>query len=157
MSFSRPASSHGGSGDPSVVRMIALQMGQSSGSAADRGETKGGHLVPAQASTPVRRPEGRRWPWVIVIIAGAVVKGAALSTLFHHRASWISLFAATSVISLLRGRPLLLAIFAAPLIAVALAPHPLLLGIGVGVGALFVLIGLFAAIGTVLRIGDARK
>jgi hypothetical protein len=108
------------------------------------------------AASPTRRPGERRWPWVVVIVAAASVKGVVIANLFHHRSGWIALLGVLATVSLLRGRPLRLAISAAPLLAVALHPHPLLLGIAVGVGAFFVLIVLFAALGTALNMRDAH-
>jgi hypothetical protein len=131
-------------------------MGLNSGSEVDRGK-QGSRPVPEGGASPARRLQDRRWPWVIVIVAAAAAKGAVIANVFHHRSGAIVVLAVLAAVSLLRGRPLWLAMFGGPLLAVALHPHPLLLGIAVGVGAFFVLIVLFAALGTALNMGDALR
>jgi uncharacterized membrane protein (DUF485 family) len=131
-------------------------MGQSSGSAGDREETGRSNPVSAGGASPAHRPQDRRWPWVIVIAAGVALKGAALASAVHHRASWLVLLSLLSLVSLLRAKPLALALFAAPLLAFAIDPHSVLVGVAVGVGAFFALIVLFAALGTALNMRDAH-
>jgi hypothetical protein len=131
-------------------------MGQSSGSEADRG-TRESHPVPAGGASPAHRPQDRRWPWVILIAAGVAVKGDALASAVHHRASWLVLLSLLSFVSLLRARLLAAALFGGLLLAFAIDPHSVLVGIAVGVGAFFVLIVLFAAIGTALNMRDALR
>jgi hypothetical protein len=123
-------------------------MGHSAGSEVDRGQ-QGSH-----PASPAQRPKERRWPWVIVIAAGAAVKGAALASALHHRTSWLVLLSLLAFVSLMRARPLALALFGGALLAFAIDPHSVLVGLAVGVAACFVLIVLFAALGTALNTRD---
>jgi hypothetical protein len=84
-------------------------------------------------------------------VALALFKVDALAAVFHHRAEVIVVLGLGFVVSLLRGRPVAMAVTAAPLLALTLAPGSTLLGIAVGLGAFVLLLALFFAIGTVLR------
>jgi hypothetical protein len=116
---------------------------------------------PIDKAAPDGRPQPRSrsqagWPWIVVGIGVAVVKGSALNVLAHHTWGWIALFSLAATWSLLRAKPVATAFLAAPAVAILLAPHSLLLGITVGFGTLAALIAMFIAIGTLLRLGDYR-
>ncbi len=83
----------------------------------------------AAAPGELRRAGPRRvgWPWLIV--------GVGLGLAF----------------SVLRPRPVGIAMTAAPLLAFTLAPRSTALGIALGLGAFMLLLALFIAIGTVLH------
>lgn len=116
---------------------------------------------PVDKAAPDVRPQPRSrsragWPWIVLGVGVTVVKGSALNVLAHHTWGWIAIFAIAATWSLLRAKPVATAFLAAPAVAILVAPHSVLLGITVGFGALVALISMFVAIGTLLRLADAR-
>ncbi len=92
-----------------------------------------------------------RWPWLIVGVGVALVKGDALAAVVHHRIELTVLLGLGLAFSVLRTRPVAIAATAGPLLAFTLAPRSTALGIALGFGAFLLLLALFTAIGTVLR------
>lgn len=86
-----------------------------------------------------------------MLIGIGAVKAEAYASAVHHRGALITLCAAGLAASLLRAKPVAVAVFAAGLLAVALAVHPIVLGVGFGFGAFALLIALFFTISTVLH------
>jgi len=99
---------------------------------------------------------GVRWPWMIVGVGLALVKANAAADLVHHRTGLIVALAAALAVSVLRTRPVGIALSGAPLLAFALAPGSTALGIALGFGAFVLLLALFVAIGTVLQARQAH-
>ena len=99
----------------------------------------------------VARRRGTRWPWLIVVVVAAALKGEAYASLLHDRAGMISVLAVGLFVAIVRTKPLAIAGFTAGILGFALALHPVLAGVGLGVGAFVVLIALFFAISTVLH------
>ena len=77
-------------------------------------------------------------------------KAEALSGLLHHRGWVIAILGLGLVSSVLRMRPVGVALTVGPLLAFALAPGSTALGIAVGVVAFGLLLALFFAVGAVL-------
>jgi len=65
---------------------------------------------------------GVRWPWMIVGVGLALVKANAAADLVHHRTGLIVALAAALAVSVLRTRPVGIALSGAPPLAFALAP-----------------------------------
>jgi hypothetical protein len=78
-------------------------------------------------------------------------KAHVLAGVIEHRASVVAFLAVALALSVLRTRPVGIALTAAPLLAFTLAPSSTVLGIALGLGAFAVLLALFVAIGTVLH------
>ncbi len=108
-------------------------------------------LAPTGSSSDLTRARGGRWPWAIVFVAVAGLKAEAYASLVNDRPGMIAVLAVGLGVSLLRFKPVAIAVFSAPLLAFAVAPHPALLGVAFGVGVFAFLIALFFAISTVLR------
>jgi uncharacterized integral membrane protein len=89
---------------------------------------------------------------MIVGVGLALVKANAAADLVHHRTGLIVALAAALAVSVLRTRPVGIALSGAPLLAFALAPGSTALGIALGFGAFVLLLALFVAIGTVPRL-----
>jgi hypothetical protein len=85
------------------------------------------------------------------------IKADGISVATHHRVTVIVLFGVLLAASVLRGRAVAMAVFAAALLGATLAHHSVGLGIAIGVGALFALLVAFAAIGTAIDAGYARR
>ena len=81
-----------------------------------------------------------------------LLKAQALSGLLHHRAWVIAILGLGLVSSVLRTRPVGVALTAGPLLALALDPRSTALGVAVGVAAVGVLLAMFFAVGTVLML-----
>ncbi len=81
----------------------------------------------------------------------ALVKANVLTEVVHHRIEVIALLGLGLAFSVLRPRPVGIALTAAALIAFTLAPHSTDLGIALGFGAFVLLLAVFIAIGTVLH------
>ena len=79
-----------------------------------------------------------------------LLKAEALPELLRHRGWVIAILGLGLVSSVLRMRPVAVALTAGPLLAFALAPGSTALGIAVGVGAFGLLLALFFVIGAVL-------
>ncbi len=90
-------------------------------------------------------------------MAVGAVKVQAYASLMHHRGALIGALAVGLVISVLRTRPLAIAVFSAGILAFALALHPVLAGVGVGFGAFALLVALFFTISTVLHARQRRR
>ena len=100
------------------------------------------------------RGAGRRrrgWPWAIVGVALALVKADAFRVILHGRVALMALFGVGLVLSVLRPRPVGIAVTAAGLLAFVLAPGSLVLGIGLALGTFVLLLALFFAVATVLQ------
>jgi hypothetical protein len=80
----------------------------------------------------------------------AVVKADGLAAVLHHRVEVIALLGLGLVLSVLRPRPVGIALTAGPLLAFTFGPRSTVLDIAVGFGAFVLLLALFIAIGTVL-------
>ncbi len=117
---------------------------------------------PSASTTGVKRvaaPEqlrqgGRRrsgWPWLIVGLTLVVVKSEALVELLHHRVEVIALLGLGLAFSVLRTRPVGIALTAAALFAFTLDLSSPALGIVLGFGAFTLLLALFIAIAAVLH------
>jgi uncharacterized membrane protein (DUF485 family) len=109
--------------------------------------------VPPRATEDARprRLPGSGRSWIVVGLVAALLKARGLAELLHHRAELIGILGLLVVVSVLRARPILIAVFAAPLVAFALAPSSTALGIAIGVGAFVLLTAAFVAIGTLLQ------
>ncbi len=95
---------------------------------------------------------------MVVGVGLVLLKAQALSGLVHHPIWVIVALAVGLVSSVLRARPIGVALTAGPLLAFALSPSSTALGIVVGVGAFVVLLALFFAIATVLMARqDSRR
>jgi hypothetical protein len=105
----------------------------------------------ARAGEVAARGRSTRWPWLIVIVVVGALKVEAYASLVEHRGSLIAALALGLAFSVLRSKPLAIAVFAAGILGFALALHPLLAGVGLGVGAFALLIALFFTISTVLH------
>jgi hypothetical protein len=111
-----------------------------------------GSQVADPEGTAARRVGRRRdWAWMVVGVGLALLKTEVLSGLLHHEIWVIVMLALGLVFSVLRTLPIGVALTAGPLLAFALGPSSTALGIAVGVGAFVLLVGLFFAVGTVLR------
>jgi hypothetical protein len=100
------------------------------------------------------RRAGRRgvgWPWLIVGVVLALVKADGLAAVLHHRAEVVAILGLGLALSVLRRRPVGIAVTTAPLLAFILAPRSTALGIALGLGVFVLLLALFTAIGTVLH------
>ena len=80
-----------------------------------------------------------------------MAKVDALAAVLHHRAEVIVLLAVGLVFSMLRPRPVWIAVTAATLLAFTLAPGSTALGIAFGLGVFMLLLSLFLLIGIVLH------
>jgi uncharacterized membrane protein (DUF485 family) len=108
--------------------------------------------VPSRAEDArSRRLPGGGRSWIVVGLVAALLKARGLAELLHHRAELIGLLGLLVVVSVLRARPILIAVFAAPLLALALAPSSTALGIAIGVGTFLLLTAAFVGIGTLLQ------
>ena len=116
------------------------------------------HLAPGTAGQPRETPARSRasWPWIAVALVIGVGKTEGFRLLEHHVWGWTIVLGVTSGWSLLRARPVLTALFAAPAISILLKPHPAGVGVAVGFALFAILIALFVAIGTALRYLDGR-
>jgi len=94
---------------------------------------------------------------VVVGVAVALLKAQALSGLLHHRVWVIVILGLGLLSSVVRTRPVGVALTAGPLLAFALAPASTALGIAVGVGAFGLLLAMFFAVGTVLMARQDRR
>jgi hypothetical protein len=110
----------------------------------------------AEASEPRSRSRAS-WPWIVVALILGFGKTEGFRLLEHHVWGWAVVLGVTSGWSLIRARPVLTALLAAPAFSLLLTPHPLGLAVAVGFGTFVVLIALFVAIGTVLRTLDSRR
>jgi hypothetical protein len=106
----------------------------------------------------VRRAGRRRrgWPWAIVGVVMALGKADALRVLLHGRVALMALFGLWLVLSVLRPRPVGIAVTVAGLLAFVIAPGSVLVGIGLGLGAFVLLMALFFAVATVLQARQPR-
>jgi len=116
-----------------------------------RGRSERAVALPGSSGDVAARRRGTRWPWLIVLVVIGALKVEAYASLVHHRASLIAVLAVGLAVSLLRTRPVAIAVFSAGILGLALAMHPFLAGIGLGLGAFAVLIALFFTISTVLH------
>lgn len=108
----------------------------------------------ARPAAPGELRRARRrggWPWLIVGVGLALVKADGFAALLHHRVEVIALLGLALVFSVLRLRPVGIAVTAAPLLAFTLAPRSTALGVALGLSAFVLLLALFVAIGTVLQ------
>jgi uncharacterized membrane protein (DUF485 family) len=103
-----------------------------------------------------RRLPGSGRGWIVVGVGLALLKGRAFAELFHHRPELIAVLAIGVVVSLLRARPIALAAFVAPLLALLLAPGPTAVAVAIGVGIFLALVAAFAALATVLHARQKR-
>ena len=99
------------------------------------------------------RRAGRRggWPWLIVGVGLALVKANALTEALHYRVAVIVLLGLGLAFSVLRPKPIGIAVTAAPLLAFTLAPRSTVSGVALGFGAFVLLLALFIALGTALH------
>jgi hypothetical protein len=100
---------------------------------------------------PHSRPHASRTAVVALVVLGGFSKALLFISLIRHPVTVLVLAGAIGVASLLRGRPASAAVAGAVLVPVAISPGPVLLGIALGVATLIVLMALFLAIGTLLR------
>jgi hypothetical protein len=110
----------------------------------------------AGAQTRRTRRRERRWPALIGGLVLIAVKSEAYGKLLFHRAELIGVLAVAVGVSLLRARPVGLAVSAAVLLALVLGAHSLGLGVGLGFGAFALLMALFFAVSTVLHLRQRR-
>jgi hypothetical protein len=103
------------------------------------------------------RGHGERWLGLVALAVAAVVKIDAYRGVVHHRAGIMALLGVALLFSVLRPRPVVFALVAAPFVALALHPHPLLAGLGAGFGAFVLLMTLFFGIATVLHARQHRR
>lgn len=121
-----------------------------------------GSASPSGSGEVVGRRRGTRWPWVIVAIAVGALKLEAFASLLyhhgwlHHRGPLIAVLAVGLGVSVLRTRPVAIAVFGAGVLAFVVALHPLLGGVALGVGAFGSLIALFFTVSTVLHARQRR-
>jgi uncharacterized membrane protein len=116
--------------------------------------------LPTAAVAPSTKPQPRShasWPWIVVALVIGVGKTEGVRLLGHHVWGWAILLGVASAWSLLRARPVLTALFAAPAISLLLKPRPVGIGVAVGFATFAVLVAVFVAIGTVLRNIDNRR
>jgi hypothetical protein len=88
---------------------------------------------------------------LIVGIGLALGKTEGLRELLHHQGELIALLGLGLAFSVLRPRPVGIALTAAPLLAFALAPRSTVLGIALGLGGFVLLLALFFAVASVLH------
>jgi hypothetical protein len=88
---------------------------------------------------------------LIVVVVLALVKANALVAVLHHRAEVLAILGLGLALSVLRQRPVGIAVTAAPLLAFVLAPRSTALGIALGLGVFVLLLAIFTTIGTVLH------
>jgi hypothetical protein len=108
----------------------------------------------AQAQRTRRRE--RRWPAVIGGLVLLALKSEAYGKVLLHRGELIGVLGVAFGVSLLRARPIGLAVSAALLLALVLGAHSLGLGLGLGFGAFALLMALFFAVSTVLHLRQRR-
>lgn len=97
------------------------------------------------------RPPRRGWPWVIVAVGLSVVKSDGYRVVLHNRVGVIVAFGVVLAFSVLRPKPVRIAVAAAALVALALNPHALALGVAIAFGAFVLLMTLFTAVAAVLH------
>jgi hypothetical protein len=81
----------------------------------------------------------------------AVVKSEGYRVVLDNRVGVIVALGVVLVFSVLRPKPVRIAVAAAALVALALNPHALMLGVAIAFGALVLLMTLFMAVAAVLR------
>lgn len=69
----------------------------------------------------------------------------------HHRVELMVVLGVGLLVSVLRPRPVVFAVCAAPLLALALDPRSTAVGIAIGCAAFVLLLGTFVGIGAVLQ------
>jgi hypothetical protein len=102
------------------------------------------------AKTKRSRGRNRRWPAVLGGLVLAGLKSEVLVRLILHRGELIALLAVVLMLSLLRGRPVGIAVGTSLLLAFVVGAHSLGLGLALGFGGFALLMALFFAISTVL-------
>jgi threonine/homoserine/homoserine lactone efflux protein len=124
-----------------------------------------------QTGTPVTRVDHRarprrlerwrgrseRWLGLIVVLGAVALKADAYGRVVQHRAEIMAALGVALLVSVLRPRPIVFALLAAPFVALALHPHPLLVGVGVGFGVFVLVVALSFAIATVLHVRQRRR
>jgi hypothetical protein len=97
------------------------------------------------------RGRNRRWPAVIGGLVLAALKSEALFRLVLNRGGLVVVVALLLAGSLLRARPIGIAVAIPVLVALVVGAHSLGLGLGLGFGGFVLLMALFFAISTVLH------
>jgi hypothetical protein len=107
-------------------------------------------------TAPRRSRKGPLWVVLgVVMVAGKASASAnLLSGAFHHPRDMFVLLPIMALLSLLGRKPVGMALFLAPLVALVIDPSSPLIGIGIAFGAFLVLLAACVAIGTLLRLGE---
>ena len=91
------------------------------------------------------------WAWLIVGVVLVAAKADALAQVEHHRTVLIVVLALGLAVSVLRARPVRVAVLAAALSAWLLDLRSTALGVGLGLAGFALLMAVFFAIATVLH------
>jgi hypothetical protein len=103
------------------------------------------------------RRGNRRWPAIIGGLVLAAIKSDAMLKLILHPRSLIVLAAVGLAGSLLRARPVGIAVTASLLAALVLGAHSLGLGLTLGFGGFALLMAVFFAISTILHLRQGHR